>query len=289
MTRRLSISQIDKLGRRLAEREPVHDDDRRLLQQLLVDYNGPMESVQDLLLEMLAIESTARLKTEKTIIEKLRRFGTRLSKMQDLAGVRLAMPMTLDAQDGLVTAICGLFDAARVEDRRAAPSAGYRAVHVIVIVDDCPAEIQVRTLWQHAWADLMERLADAVGRGIRYGGLPVDPSARSLFMALMDSSAAYAKTESRAAAVSRTRSVTALRRQTLLRSPAPAAGSHARGLRGRDLRASLRAIRRYDHALDQYLDHQKRLADQLQSLSAGLDEGRLTFIRGVTSLGTSEG
>ena len=30
-------------------------------------------------------------------------------------------------------------------------------------------EIQVRTRWQHEWADMFEKLADAVGRDIRYG------------------------------------------------------------------------------------------------------------------------
>ena len=35
-----------------------------------------------------------------------------------------------------------------------------------------PVEIQVRTRWQHEWAELFEKLADRVGRGIRYGDAP---------------------------------------------------------------------------------------------------------------------
>jgi ppGpp synthetase/RelA/SpoT-type nucleotidyltranferase len=50
---------------------------------------------------------------------------------------------------------------------------GYAAVHVIVFPEDVPIEIQVRTRWQHEWADLFEKLADRVGRGIRYGEPPV--------------------------------------------------------------------------------------------------------------------
>jgi hypothetical protein len=57
-------------------------------------------------------------------------------------------------------------------DRRIEPSQGYRAVHVIVYPDGVPVEIQVRTRWQHEWADMFEKLADLIGRGIRYGQPP---------------------------------------------------------------------------------------------------------------------
>jgi ppGpp synthetase/RelA/SpoT-type nucleotidyltranferase len=43
---------------------------------------------------------------------------------------------------------------------------------VIPIVDGYPIEIQVRTLLQDLWAQTLERLADALGRGIRYGTEP---------------------------------------------------------------------------------------------------------------------
>jgi hypothetical protein len=49
---------------------------------------------------------------------------------------------------------------------------GYRAVHVIVFPEGAPIEIQVRTEWQHEWAEFFEKLADLVGRGIRYGEPP---------------------------------------------------------------------------------------------------------------------
>jgi hypothetical protein len=58
-------------------------------------------------------------------------------------------------------------------DRRAETSHGYRAVHVIISLEGVSIEVQVRTLLQHCWADLMERLADRFGRQIRYGGSPV--------------------------------------------------------------------------------------------------------------------
>lgn len=77
------------------------------------------------------------------------------------------------AQDSLVARLSNLFeDSARPVkqvDRRADPRSGYRAVHLIVHVDDVPVEIQVRTELQHEWAEFFEKLADHLGRGIRYG------------------------------------------------------------------------------------------------------------------------
>jgi len=49
---------------------------------------------------------------------------------------------------------------------------GYRAVHVVVFPEALSVEIQVRTARQHEWAELFEKLADLVGRGIRYGEPP---------------------------------------------------------------------------------------------------------------------
>lgn len=79
-------------------------------------------------------------------------------------------------QDGVVAQLCTLFGdedrAPKIIDRRAVPMHGYRAVHVIVFPDGEPIEIQVRTARQHEWAELFEKLADLVGRGIRYGEPP---------------------------------------------------------------------------------------------------------------------
>jgi ppGpp synthetase/RelA/SpoT-type nucleotidyltranferase len=42
----------------------------------------------------------------------------------------------------------------------------------VVHVDNVPVEIQVRTELQHEWAEFFEKLADHLGRGIRYGEQP---------------------------------------------------------------------------------------------------------------------
>jgi ppGpp synthetase/RelA/SpoT-type nucleotidyltranferase len=83
--------------------------------------------------------------------------------------------MTLREQNAVVEKIKALFTSAKVIDRRVAPSHGYRAVHVVAAVDDCPVEIQVRTRLQDLWAQIFEKLADRVGREIRYGSRPLLP------------------------------------------------------------------------------------------------------------------
>ena len=54
-----------------------------------------------------------------------------------------------------------------------APSNGYRAVHLVIEADDRPIEVQIRTVFQHLWAQLSERLCDTLGApGIKYGEYP---------------------------------------------------------------------------------------------------------------------
>jgi ppGpp synthetase/RelA/SpoT-type nucleotidyltranferase len=115
------------------------------------------------------------LKTLDTILEKLKRERTRLSTMQDIAGIRIVGEngLTRDQQDRLADAITRQFPStARRIDRRTAPSFGYRALHLVVEVEAYPVEIQLRTDLQHGWADGMERFGDIWGRQIRYGGAP---------------------------------------------------------------------------------------------------------------------
>lgn len=86
--------------------------------------------------------------------------------------------MNLREQDGLTARILELLPDSKVVDRRRTPMHGYRAVHVVARYSGVPVEIQIRTRYQHAWAEATERLADAWGRGIRYGLPPVghDPA-----------------------------------------------------------------------------------------------------------------
>lgn len=168
----MTKSQINKVGEKLRAPGLPDDDTLRRLQEIRSLYEPPMATVQALLKETLGIDATARLKTVNTIVEKLRREKTRLAEMQDIAGLRIVEEIGLDEQDALSNRIVALLPGAKVADRRKQPSHGYRAVHVIANVDGRFVEIQVRTRMQDLWAQAMERLADEVGREIRYGGTP---------------------------------------------------------------------------------------------------------------------
>lgn len=127
----------------------------------------------------LGFAPSGRVKTTTTLTEKLRRTrGMQLSRVQDLAGARCVVA-DLTVQDAARDAITDFYTAQgcpwRVVDRREDPRFGYKAVHIVVQIDGMPVEIQVRTELQDTWAQIVERLADRWGRGIRYGEDPENP------------------------------------------------------------------------------------------------------------------
>ena len=173
----LSKSQVEQLGKRLvASGEPAHAD-LQLLHELLLSRSSALEVAIDRVRDHLQLAPTSRIKNTGTILEKLlRNGGSGLKSMQDLAGMRLVGTFDREGQDEITRQVSDLFGgearAPKVIDRRVAPMHGYAAVHVVVFPGDAPIEIQIRTAWQHEWAELFEKLADLVGRGIRYGEAP---------------------------------------------------------------------------------------------------------------------
>ncbi|MGH3798556.1 MAG: hypothetical protein ACRDTD_00195 [Pseudonocardiaceae bacterium] len=146
-----------------------------MLQTLLEAYGEVLDAAVTKVADNLRIKVSSRVKNTGTLIEKLQRSNAaQLNSIQDLAGMRIVIEgRDRRAQDAVVAQLVNLFanDAhpTRQVDRRADPRSGYRAVHVIVNIDDVPIEIQVRTELQHEWAEFFEKLADRLGRGIRYG------------------------------------------------------------------------------------------------------------------------
>lgn len=146
--------------------------DLDLPHQLLVSYSQVLSDAVTVVRNDLGVSPTSRMKNTGTILEKLERYGgSWLKSVQDLAGMRIVGSFDRIGQDTLVERLVDLVSgdrrAPKVVDRRQVPMHGYAAVHVIVFPGDVPIEIQVRTRWQHEWADLFEKLADRVGRGIR--------------------------------------------------------------------------------------------------------------------------
>lgn len=177
MSLALSRTQIEKLGKRLVAADRPRPEDVELLNELLISYREVLSAATLRVERVTGLQPTSRVKTRGTTIDKLRKQGGhRLSAIQDLAGMRVVVRGTRDAQDAVVEQVVREFSAEdkppNIVDRRESPSSGYRAVHVVVFPGKVPVEVQVRTHWQHEWADLYEKLGDRVGRQIRYGGQP---------------------------------------------------------------------------------------------------------------------
>lgn len=73
-------------------------------------------------------------------------------------------------QERVVASLRALFPEAAVVDRRANPSHGYRAVHIIARISEKLIEIQVRSPLQRLWAEFSEKLSDIIDPSIKYGG-----------------------------------------------------------------------------------------------------------------------
>lgn len=169
----ITRTQLDRLGARLREGS-ANDADIHALDNYRRSFRGAFEAVVSTIASLFGSEATGRpAKTTSAIVEKLRRQKIRLTQIQDIAGVRLVVGSVAE-QDQVVAALRQAFLVTHVDDRRVRPSHGYRAVHVIVVVQDRMVEIQVRTEEQHRWAEVSEKMADVVDPTIKYGGGPED-------------------------------------------------------------------------------------------------------------------
>jgi ppGpp synthetase/RelA/SpoT-type nucleotidyltranferase len=193
----ISGNQLKNLTTRLREGKETPDD-LHLFANVLLYYQRVLADahtgIERLCAEMPYAEPMApRVKTLKTTLEKLHRQPElrSLAQIRDLAGMRVVVHGTRADQDELAQQIAEMFrdDVRPVKliDRRVDPRAGYRAVHLEVRRDGILIEIQIRTGLQHRWAELFERAADRLGRGLRYGesveNLPGAEAA--LFMLIM--------------------------------------------------------------------------------------------------------
>jgi putative GTP pyrophosphokinase len=165
-----SNSQIDKLGNQL--RDSV-ESGSPLDVKPLDDYRRTFTEAADELKNLLngadLHDFTERNKSTPSIVAKLSRKNTmRLSQMQDIVGLRFVVD-DLVQQDALVGKLLMLLGDRALDDKRLKPDFGYRAVHVIARSKNKLIEIQIRTYFQHLWAQFSEMLSDREGHGLKYG------------------------------------------------------------------------------------------------------------------------
>jgi ppGpp synthetase/RelA/SpoT-type nucleotidyltranferase len=171
----LSGSQLEKLGDRLRA-GPLTLADllqlRRFLETLEPFAEGTFAKIRDLDAEAAGLRSAQitrrNVKTIRSILAKLRRQSTTLRQIQDLVGCRLVVHDIVDQNEWL-TALSSIFTVAQIVDRRPSPQHGYRAVHFIVRDGALRFEVQLRTVLQDRWANIVEKLDDRLGTQLKYG------------------------------------------------------------------------------------------------------------------------
>lgn len=165
----LSRTQINYLGDRLRA-DGLTDDNREQLLEYRASFLPAYGRAVSLISGALPdVRITGRPeKTPDAIVAKLRRTKIELARMQDITGCRLKV-LDIREQDGALERLLSVFPDARVVDHRRNPRFGYRAIHVIPVIEGHQVEIQLRTFWQDLWANLSESFADRVGIGLKYG------------------------------------------------------------------------------------------------------------------------
>lgn len=173
-----SRSQLDRLGDRLRDATVVPDDLRVL--SAYRDAFFPALEAAHAQIETVCVRrlggrpvhqgwmvSRRPAKSTHSIVSKLRRSHARLTQIQDIAGLRIVVT-NLRQQRALIGALKRLSSLRRVIDRQQAPIVGYHAIHVVLTCDGLPIELQVRTLLQNYFAQLVENV-DREHPGVKYG------------------------------------------------------------------------------------------------------------------------
>ena len=171
----LTTSQVDRLGKRLAEAAKPSPDDLRMLSQFRHQFGPALDRV---LVEVRGcpmlpsgfVLTTRPEKTTGAIVAKLRREHTRLSRMREVAGCRLVVERRVQ-QEAVVADLWSPHPDWEGIDRRTDPRYGYRAIHLVATDVGGLVEVQVRTQLQQVWADLSESL-ERVFPGVKYGEAP---------------------------------------------------------------------------------------------------------------------
>lgn len=109
MVPKISGTQLNKLGDRLASPEPISDADYALLGQVAEGYQAVLDKVEEKL-QGLGYQATTRVKTTGTLVDKLRRSPhLKLKTIHDVAGARIVIDGGRWEQDQVVERIMEAF------------------------------------------------------------------------------------------------------------------------------------------------------------------------------------
>lgn len=196
----VSRSQVRRAGERLRRDETPSDADRQIYSDYRKTFEEPLREVGGTIRNFAGdAPIQSRLKRFETVVEKLQRGTSDLSRLEDIAGCRVVLPTMIEQQQ-VLDRIRKTWQVIRERDYQASPRDGYRALHVVVRVRERPVEVQIRTAWEDMWANASEELAKRVDPAIKNGGGP--PAVRevledlSLLCAGLD--AAFANRDTRA-------------------------------------------------------------------------------------------
>ncbi|MEO8093162.1 MAG: RelA/SpoT domain-containing protein [bacterium] len=190
-----SKSQVDRAGRFLAERlvrrreagesavegfnrdrvqeaEGIVEEWRRAHAKIL---SSVAANLRYYVLEHGGTGVAQRLKRHGTIVDKLtREEGMRLTQMADIGGVRAVLP-TRDAVHAVARRLRRNWTVVRVRDYIETPKEdGYRALHLIVRRRGRLIEVQLRTPFQHMWANMVEDQSRHLQAALKSGEGPDD-------------------------------------------------------------------------------------------------------------------
>ena len=170
----VSRSQVRRAGERLRRDEPPTEADRQIYADYRDTFAEPLREVAETIGSFAdGAPVQSRLKRFETVVEKLRRSTSDLSRLEDIAGCRVILP-TMVEQHQTRNRIRASWDIVRERDYQTTPRDGYRALHIVVRAKDRPVEVQVRTEMEDLWANASEALANRLDPEIKYGGGPPD-------------------------------------------------------------------------------------------------------------------
>ena len=188
----LSNSEIDQLGDRLRN-SCQKDGDLKKLDEFRQTYSDIDAQAYSLIWDTLQacrdklVITKRKRKTRQSIVDKLcRQKKLRLSQMQDISGCRIVVRGGAQLSCQVDTRLVNAFkeNQLRIQSKPRNKD-GYRAIHLIVKIDKKSYEIQLRTLAQDVFANLVESLSDK-DNTLKYGGNDIEQTTLKNLQALSD-------------------------------------------------------------------------------------------------------